>query len=259
MDRLIREAGLVCAEMTRGIAHPELLKNEVFIVMGNRSLRDLGYPEGIPYWRGSMLDGPNGSLIIPTYGPGDIISDWSLRATVLHDLRRAVAESHERTKKPEWKFIIEPSFGEVLTRLESFWLMLCWPKKVKLSYDIETANGHVLCIGVAWSSTEALCIPFVRGTEPYWDEAQEAEIIFSLYRIMTHPNFLGIGQNLLFDDQYIAKRWGFRPRHHLDTMIASHTMFSSQPKSLDHLASLHCSHFIQWKERKRFKQLKEED
>jgi hypothetical protein len=35
-------------------------------------------------------------------------------------------------------------------------------EKLKLSVDIETRGGHIACIGLAWSDTEAICIPLMR-------------------------------------------------------------------------------------------------
>jgi len=119
-----------------------------------------------------------------------------------------------------------------------------------LVIDIETRMSAITCIGLAWSSQEALVIPLTTsdtGDGHYWQADEEAYIIWQLSRLLTHPRVSIIGQNLLYDSQYILKQWGFIPRVAADTMLSQHTMFPGTPKALDYLASLYCSHYTQWK------------
>jgi DNA polymerase I-like protein with 3'-5' exonuclease and polymerase domains len=83
---------------------------------------------------------------------------------------------------------------------------------------------------------------------PYWSEAEETEIVWLLYRILTHPNVEVIGQNFLYDRQYLARRWGFRARLGHDTMVKHHLCFPGVPKGLDFLSSLYCKFHVYWKD-----------
>jgi len=138
---------------------------------------------------------------------------------------------------------------------------------LKLACDIETRAGHIACIGVAWSTHEALCIPLlcVERPEGYWDEAEESEIVWLLYRLLTHPNVLCVGQNFIYDAQYILRHWHWVPARVRDTMVAQHVCFpsggtpldkkgkakkssSGMPKSLDFIASMYCEYYVYWKD-----------
>ena len=118
-----------------------------------------------------------------------------------------------------------------------------------LAVDIETRSHHITCIGIAWNKREALCIPFTCEEDPtgYWSLEEEAEIVYRLYQLFTHPGVRIIGQNFIYDIQHIIRWWNFTPRFAFDTMLAQHVLFPGTPKSLDHLASLYCEEYSQWK------------
>jgi len=119
-----------------------------------------------------------------------------------------------------------------------------------LSTDIETRAQHITCLGIAWSKLDAICIPFLSVDRPdgYWSQDDEAEIVYLLYRVLTHRNALVIGQNFIYDTQYILRHWGFVPRFGRDTMVAFHVCFPGMPKSLDHIASMTNEWYVYWKD-----------
>lgn len=120
----------------------------------------------------------------------------------------------------------------------------------KLAVDIETRAGHIACIGLAWSSTEALCIPMmcVERLDGYWPLEQEAAIIDALRQILCHPMCEVVGQNFHYDIQYIYHHWHFLPNLRRDTMLAQHSMFSNLEKGLDFLSSMYCEFHEYWKD-----------
>jgi DNA polymerase I-like protein with 3'-5' exonuclease and polymerase domains len=115
--------------------------------------------------------------------------------------------------------------------------------------DIETRQHHITCLGIATSASRAICIPFTceENSEGYWSVDEETQIVFRLYRLLTHPGVGVIGQNWIYDAQHILRWWHFSPRFAFDTMLAQHVLFPGTPKSLDYLASLYCEHYAQWK------------
>ena len=119
-----------------------------------------------------------------------------------------------------------------------------------IDFDLETRAGHIACAGFSWSLTEAVCIPLmcVEDRQGYWSQEEEARLIFLIYQVLTHPRAKIRGQNLLYDAQYTYRHWHFVPRVTQDTMIAQHSVFCGEKKSLDFLASKYCDHYVYWKD-----------
>lgn len=230
-----------------------LVKPHVIVPVGNLALWALTGRWGIMKWRGSMLhsdllpeDNPK---VIPTYHPALILRQWSMRHFAVHDFRRAAREQYSLTYDvPDWKFIVHPRFMLVESTLRQL-IDRCEDEPTKLSFDLETKRGHIDCAGIAWSRTEAICIPFMSASNPagYWNEDEEAHIVHWLLQLLTHPNARVIGQNLLYDCQYVYRHWHFIPRVSQDTMISHHVAFPGLRKSLDLQASLYANWYVQWK------------
>lgn len=227
----------------------EQVKPKVIITMGEISTMLLTGKEGLKTYRGSILTYAD-SVVIPTYPPALIFQMWSLRAIAVQDLRRAKrALAEEGIRQPDYQFKIAPSSMEVLQTLARLQDKV-EKEPTKLSVDIETRSGHITCIGLAWSKTEAICIPIVdaeKGSYPYFSQYDEAYIVFMLYHLLTHKNCLVITQNGNYDFTYIYKAWHFIPNHYQDTMVSAHTNFTTMQKSLDFLASMYASYYKQWK------------
>ncbi len=227
------------------------------IALGDLSLFILTGEKSVAKWRGSCMDTEiNGRRIkvIPTYAPSRILKVWDWRHIALYDLQRAQTESLTVTyRDPGWKFQIDPGFIEAVAALR-FLLSRLDDKPMLISHDLETINRHISCSGLAWSRTEAICIPFMTpeegrgGNHNYWTVTEETELLLLHQKILTHPNARVVGQNYLYDMQHIAKSWGFQPNLYMDTMLAWHTVFPGEKKSLDFLASLFCDHYVYWKD-----------
>lgn len=227
-----------------------LVRPKLIIAVGNTALWALTGKEGITSWRGSQLTTRNGQInVIPTYHPAHILRNWDWRAIAVWDLKRAKGWLTGEHQPLQWNFVVRPSYEQV-------WGTLTWLEgmlgegRVDLAIDLETRAGHIACIGLAWSRTQAICIPFmcVENDAGYWPLEQEQEIILALRRVLTHPNCYGIGQNFLYDAQYTVRRWGFIPSLKWDTMIQWHVRFPALPKALHFIASMVCDHYVYWKD-----------
>lgn len=123
--------------------------------------------------------------------------------------------------------------------------------KLKLACDIETTSRHLACLGIAWSSDSAICIPIMdgatRGTN-YFTEEQEVQIVLAIRELLTHPNVSIVWQNGAYDVQHFAKHWGFLPNFDDDTMLMQHVCFPGEPKALDFLMSIYGSFYQYWKD-----------
>lgn len=235
-------------------AEIEECQPSIIIALGNTPLWALTGKDGVTKWRGSRLyyTRPDGSQIkvIPTYHPAAVLRMWRWRSTCVHDLKIAARESLTSTYEiPEYNFITRPNFMQAWRCLGD---LQAWVARgeTRLAVDIETRAGHIACIGIAWSKTDAICIPLMEKNSPtgYWNEEEELALMFALYRLLTHPNAYCIGQNFTYDAQYFNRHLCFTPRLCYDTMIAQHTMFSALPKGLDFLSSMYCAYHVYWKD-----------
>lgn len=233
-----------------------LVQPNVIIAVGNTALWALTGQSGITSWRGSELictlpvglDRP--VKVIPTFHPSMVLRQWSWRPVMVQDLRRVLKESvTPEVFHPDYNFIIRPDYGtahSVLTQI----LNRVRQAPLKLAIDIETRAGHIACIGLAWSKTEAMCLPLMTTTNPlgYWSFEEEVTLQHLLGLLLVHKNCQGVGQNFLYDAQYILRHLHYIPNLVRDTMLAQHSMFSSMQKSLAFLASMYCDHYTYWKD-----------
>lgn len=234
----------------------EMCRPNVILAFGNVPMWVLTGSWGITSWRGSTIacDLPLAldytPKVIPVYHPSSIMRNWSWRQIAIHDIKRGLVESKfPEIIRPDYKFIIRPDFGQTIATLANLQREV-GKGKFKISVDKETRAGHIACIGLAWSKTEAICIPLMTVGQPdgYWNEEEEASIVWALHQLLTHPNCEVVGQNFLYDAQYSYRHWHFIPNLKRDTMIQQHCLFSNMPKGLDFLSSMHCEHHLYWKD-----------
>jgi hypothetical protein len=230
----------------------EMVKPNIIIALGNTSLWALTGMWGIMKWRGSMLvcDWAPQVKVIPTLHPAAILRQWENRSIAVADIKRAARyRNGEPYPIPDWRFIVRPSFDRANKTLYAL-LNILEDNKLEISFDIETRAGHIACAGLSWSDTEGICIPLmcVENDEGYWQEPEEAVLVYLLYKILTHKNVSVVGQNLLYDSQYTFRHWHFIPRVTQDTMISHHVAFAGLPKRLDYQASMYCKYYRYWKD-----------
>jgi uracil-DNA glycosylase len=230
------------------MAELEAVRPTLILALGNTALWALTGLDSVAKWRGSTLETPYG-LVLPTYHPASVLRQWTSKPIVVQDLRRAASSLQRYPHHPRWEFTIRPGMSKVRSTLDRLYNE-AEAGPLKLSVDIETRAGHIACLGIAWSDHEAICIPFLCVERPdgYWAEDEEAEIVWLLYRLLTHNNVLSIGQNFIYDSQYILRHWHFVARSVRDTMVAQHVCFPGMPKSLDHIASMYCDYYVYWKD-----------
>src|SRR5208282_5939530 len=119
---------------------------------------------------------------IPTYHPAYVLRDYEQRHITTHDLRRARRNAASPdTNGTKYNFLLRPSYATVDGYLRTLLAKLSNGPLV-LAHDIETRAGHIACLGIATSATEAICIPFMclENKEGYWNATEEFAIIKSL-------------------------------------------------------------------------------
>lgn len=212
--------------------------------------------EGARKWRGSNLQLTLGDFtckVIPTLSPEALFKEWELRGVVLRDLRRVGKEAFQGRvfKRPERHYILRPTFHQAYKFLHELLLEVNRATSpVKTEVDIETRAGHISTIGILRKPPVAISIPLmcVERPEGYWSAGEEFLLMKMMRQIMTHPNFGGVFQNGLYDQQYFERWYFFIPRMVWDTMVTHHAMFSWSKKGLDWLSSLYNEDHVYWKD-----------
>ena len=251
-----------------GLARLEALlsqhRPELIILLGGTPLWGLCGKEGVTKWRGSVLRGPDGIKCVSTLHPA-VIADPSrgmatYRPIIIQDLRRALREltAGPTLRRPQCDFTIAPNLSQVRERLQS-WAAGHTP----LVCDTE-GWGVIDCIGLAPSSSEALCIPFtVADGSSYWSLDDECQVFGLLHHALRACPVTF--HNAIWDMQVIGRRWGFLPRLQDDTMVAQHVAFPGllggkidpvtgrvdkrgSSLSLSFCASMYCDLYSYWKD-----------
>lgn len=227
------------------------VKPKLIIALGNTSLWALTGKRGITKWRGSMLE-HNGSMLMPTYHPAMILREWSHRAIAVLDLKRANAHFQNGSwPARDTKYLVRPSFSDAMDVLGMLIKRAREASEpVHLASDIETRLGYIACHGIAWSDTEAVCLPYLCIERPtgYWTFEEEVAIWERQRELMTHEHVEVSGQNYLYDAQYFARRSGYVPRLRHDTLFMQSVAFAGLPKGLDFLSSMYRRKHVYWKD-----------
>lgn len=235
---------------------------QVIIGFGNTPLWALMGHWGISNWRGSELtldtktvyiDERSESTIrsfvhqspipfVPTYHPAAILRNWANRPQVVHDLKYRVKRRLDHGFiTPEYEFNTAPTFLEAIE-----WIEAC--RDCDVSADIETAGGTTICLGLARSSREAICIPFRNASGVYWHDSDRADILKALRRMAESQNVHWIGQNWNYDAQYFAEDFGWTRMCDFDTYVAQSVLLPGSERGLGYLSSMYCDHHVFWKE-----------
>lgn len=232
-----------------------MVQPNVILAFGNAALWALTGKWGVMHWRGSTMMGGDRPVVVPVIHPAAILRQWDWRALAVQDMRRAASYRHTRVvNTPAWAFTLRPTYGQVCTIVQGL-LATLEKEVIWIDFDIETPipPSYIECVGISWSRLDALCIPFAATgfAEGYFLPEEEAQVIWLLYKLLTHKNVRVRGQNLLFDCQVVHRYWHFIPRVAQDTMLSHHILFAGMRKKLDLQASMYCSHYVQWKPEKR--------
>ena len=219
-------------------------------------------PTGIAKWRGSQTYTRSiGSAglkfpVLPIIHPAAILREWGWRTITVHDLRTRAGRflngsctwDEERTAKR----IHKPTWLEVESFLRSTYRKLN-DGEVWISVDLETFKRKwISVIGLA-TQEQDLVVPFFlrdgsNGLRNYWPLYQEQAFFRDLKTILEHKNARIIGQNFIYDTEWLWRYYNIRAIASFDTMVAHHLLFPGTPKRLDYLASLYCDHYRYWKD-----------
>lgn len=177
-----------------------------------------------------------GAKVLPTFHPQYVLRVWKDRPIVLCDLAKVKRESEfVEWRRPKRNVIVNPTLEELRKWARE---TLAAPPPI-MGCDIETFNGQIESIGFARSRSEAIVCPFIAkpNWHSYWPtHAEECEARV-LCQELLGSGIPIVGQNFLYDLQYLLRE-GFRPRRcTYDTMLLHHSMYPELQKSLGFLGS----------------------
>ncbi len=228
----------------------EILEREpkIIVGLGNVALWAMTGEWGITDWRGSemfwrvpevMSEHP--IPFVPTLHPASVLRNYATRPFVAHDLKQRVARRlRDGFVVPQWKFNIAPSLEEVVTLLKSL--------SGDVAVDVETSRGQIVCIGLAWSTHDAMCIPFINEQGAYWGSLDRQIILHAFREFCERRDVAIIGQNFAYDTSYFEDNFGIIPPLEFDTYVAQSVLLPGVPRGLGFLSSMYCDWHSYWKD-----------
>lgn len=246
--------------------HLESLYNEIrslgpniLILLGNTAAWAVLGQTGIKNIRGTTTDTRFGIKALVTYHPA-ALRDWSLRPTIISDLKKASQESQTSfITRPKTWIHIDPTLEEIrdwfeqpaprlACDIESGLVLFSDAEKARIKKKTPKSFNIlarlISMVGFARSESQGLVIPFIRrreddGTlESYWPD-QSSEV-----RAWEWVQYgLSSGAELIFQNgMYDVNRLlccGMRPKNMVhDTMLGWHARYPEMPKGLGYLDSI---------------------
>lgn len=228
----------------------------VIIPVGNSALWAVTPHSSVAKWRGSYLRSDIGGVdgvVIPTYHPAAVLRQYEWRNIAVRDLRRAFAASRDGPPdEPKRDFRICDTYAKAVAALAELEAQVEKEETIVV-HDIEVKRREVVCVGLGWSLTDALCISFYDYSGRTMTAEQSADVWMRIWTLSKHRNFRLANQNIMFDIfvNYVrAGVWLNNPW--FDTMVAQNVILPGTPKRLDYLASLYARYYVYWKDDGKF-------
>ena len=231
----------------------EINPNVIF-GLGDIALYYLTGNKGILAYRGSILRcAETGHKVVCSIHPAAILHGESGSSGSYTDLFLIKQDAVRVAEQQNFPEIIKPERQITLinssTQLEQFLERNTsnppnkiidnqskYPNKYRMVTDVETFKTYPICIGIAFSSTEAASIAPFDENIPETDLVYIWEILHDLY---SNPNIYHINQNTKFDYKR-CRQVGLLWKTHIwfDTMQAYHCLFPELRKDLGTISSL---------------------
>ena len=222
---------------------------KMFVALGATSMHSFEITGSISKNRGSIFD-THGFLVMPTFHPSYLNrmrfnrrdTKFGYKYIWCADIQKATRIS----KNPEWmppreRFNIRPSLNDV----ESYMYKCLYHLT---AIDIETYQGEITVIGMAYDKEDAICVPFFdHNMSPYWSQEQ-LPTVRKLVQGVFYASKL-MFQNALYDVPQLRKRGYKIPYENIahDTMLLHHCLDPEAPHDLGFIVSVY-GHTPYWKD-----------
>lgn len=250
-------------ELDRLKVELESVRPNLIVAAGGKASWALLRNAAISRIRGTVTPGilTPGIKVLPTYHPSYLMQVWSDRPVVLADLTKAKREAEfPEFRRPERWVEVNPTLEDIQRWVSE---TLAKPPEY-LSVDIETDHGQIEMIGFATSVRRALVVPFIDRLRPefsYWANDLDERCAREQCQRLLSSDIPKLGQNFIFDMQYLLRE-GYRLNAvRADTMLLHHALFPELSKGLGFLGSIYTNEPA-WKlmrHRKKEEELKADD
>jgi DNA polymerase I-like protein with 3'-5' exonuclease and polymerase domains len=212
----------------------------LIIAVGERALNALTGQEGITKWRGSFLPCTIASdvLVLPILDGYIVDVNMALKFVGQIDLKKIAVRLAPDYREPVRNYIIDPTFDQCRDYLQHL-----IDDAPDFSFDIETPQGVIGCIGFSDAPYQAICIPFLRWDRPdqnCWEPAQEAELWRLIALALAVEGNVKVAQNVQYDQTWLWEEARIHiagPIH--DTMVMHHLLRPDFKKGLGFLTSVY--------------------
>jgi DNA polymerase len=247
-------------ELTRLYREIDSVRPTLIVALGATAAWSVLKTTGIRSIRGAPWQSFRGPKVLPTYHPAAIMREWKLRPIVLADLHKATQEArYPEIRRPSREIWIEPTLEDLQVFEEKYIV-----PSSELSIDIETAGDQITCIGFAPSVDRAIVVPFFdygKSHKNYWPTLEDELKAWAWVRRMCEqykPTM--VGQNILYDINFLWTKYGIRiPHLSDDSMLLHHALQPEMEKSLGFLGSVYTNEAAWKTEYKQSKTAKRED
>jgi uracil-DNA glycosylase family 4 len=220
------------------------LNLNVIVAFGNIALLALCNRVGITKWRGSVLESTlvPGLKVVPTFHPATFIPpkfNFLNKPIICEDLMRAKYESQFKDIRRVSRSVhTRCDFNQTINYLRNCYRVGKLGQIIGV--DIEVINGEVDCIGVGWSPTESICIPFRFSGGDYFTVEEELAIMRAIAYIIQDEDIQKAGASFIFDTQFLLHKYGIQPRGSLHcTQIAQKIAYPDFPAGLAAVTTMH--------------------
>ena len=242
-------------EQERLMAEIEFLKPDIIITLGNTALWFVTGENGIAKWRGSTIPAldTKRTKVVAAFHPVLVMRVWKYRYLTVRDFKRGLAESKfPELRKPAWNFTIAPSPALCQSTIDDL-LKIVAERPLKIVIDLEIRYNTILCLGIATSTVDAICIPIFDFKGKAWfTELEYIQFTNSLRDLLGHPNIRLCNQNILFDLQFLYWEMLIYCKTVYCTMTGGHVIFPSIEKALHTQCSLYSDYYRYWKDDGKF-------
>lgn len=234
--------------------HEELkeVKANVLVASGNIALYALTGKYFITKWRGSILQSRpefGNRKVIPTVHPSAVARAFGKNsAKTVHTYRMDWERIKHDSAFPELQLPtrtlhIDNSYDEVMQYLHR---CLAWQEL--LGFDIESTRSkstgwEMSSIQFALGPSEAMCITLATANGEHvvntYSTRQEMEIMRLAAAILESKKVTKVGQNLIYDNYFMFRKYGIVVQNWHDTRIAHKVCYPEMPSSLAFMCSIY--------------------
>jgi uracil-DNA glycosylase family 4 len=191
-------------------------------------------------WRGSIYPSTFAPrfTVVPTVHPGAVREMWTLRGTVVEDMRKAVRVANGGRIIESFHTITRPTLAQIKWYVDAI-IKECH----EVVIDIEVVGSlQIACVGLGFKlrgQRMSLCIPLKNGMRNYWEDKSDEYYVWGQLRRIWNSSLLKISQYGWYDYSMLAPFLGEPAPPWYDLFVAHHTVDPELPHTLAYLTSIY--------------------